>query len=402
MLIKVSFAFRASYIRQRGRSTISSDFLSEEIIEIAEVQAEEARMAYRLVPERGLRNDDGVSRRPATRSIMEWQGRLYWPVMDGTGARHIDVRRWGLELGKPAGRHTERSRRKAGALPDVLGLTSALRGRQWPLWRMESMPIRTVVESNREVALAHLRREAARLLLIGNRLYCEGTEPVWLLRANINHFDVIPQPLRLDAVDCTTPGVFDGPIRDEPLVPFLHYETFRADREKDARRLISERLAADPLGRDNYFTPDLWRIEVGEAIPDNDTLTPMLLGLHDCVGGMVSWAIAAVRRETPSLSSATDDEIAAFHGPDYLKRLVGLKMMPLDSSARRMSGWIADVLQRLDGVDTRIDISGHVESVLRGLRRAAERAQLDIAAGLVPLTEEDREEQGPLAWLACA
>jgi hypothetical protein len=403
MLVKVMFAFRASYVRPRGRSVLSSDFLSEEVIEIAEIQKNQAEVAYRLLPAKGFEMPDGaVYRRPAPRSLMEWKGRLYWPVLDEGGFRRIDVRRWSLELGKPAGCHTSRSRRNGDRFPDVLGLTHMLHGRHWPTWRMEAVPIRTVVENGRELASAGLQHEAARLLLIGEKLYREGPEPVWLLRADIHHFDVVSQPLRLDAVDCTAPGLFDASVGEESLVPFLHYEIFRADREDDARGLIRARLAADPGRRDCYAAGGRWRIAVGSALPDHDALTPMLLGLHDCVGRMITWSINAVRREVPALRNTPDSEIAAMHGPDYLRRLAGVTMLAPDASARRLSGWVSDVLHRLDGVDTRVDIYGYVETVLRGLRRAADRADRDIAGGLVPLTEEDREDQGPLALLACA
>lgn len=400
MLVKVVFAFSASYIRPRGRSVITSDFLSDEIIDIAEIDTDEAEIAYRLKPAKGFEMLDGAHfRRPAARSVMEWQGRLYWPVLDDAGFRRINVTRWSTELGKPAGRHSDRSRRNGDRLPDVLHLTDALHGRSWPIWRMETVPIRTVIENRRESAAASLRREAARLLMIGEKLYREGPEPVWAVQANIHHFDLIAQALHLDAGDGDTFNLRDGPRDCEIPVPFLHYEMFRADRESDARALISARLAADPRGKDCYAGADRWGIAAGSATPDRDTLTPMLQGLHDCVGQMISWSTDTVRRQTPSLRDAPDREIAASHGPDYLQRLADVTMLPPGASARTLSGWISEVLQRLDGVDTRVDIYGHVETVLRGLRRAAERADHDIAGGLVPLTGEDREDQGHLALL---
>lgn len=403
MLVKVLFPFRATYIRPRGRSAIASDFLSEETVEIADIATDDADIAYRLVPGRHFKMLDGaVFRRPPPRALMEWQGRLYWPMMDQAGFRPIDARRWGLELGKLAGRHTDRSHRKPGYIPDVLGLTGMINGRQWPGWRMEAVAMRTVVESGRENAAARLRREAARLVMIGDKLYREGPEPVWLVRANIHHFDVISQALQLDAVDHTTPGLFDGPLPDDPLVPFLHYELFRADMEQDAEALIKQRLAANVGNRDYHAAPARWRVEKSAALPDHDVLTPMLHGLHDSVAKMITWAIAAVRREVRSLTEMPDQEVATAHGPDYLRRLADVSTLPPDASARQMTGWISEVLQRLDGVDTTVDAFGHVETIVRGLRRAAERADRDLANGLVPLTEADREDQGPLDLLACA
>lgn len=400
MLIEVTFAFSASYYRPRGRVPIYSDFLSDETVEIAEIQASEAEVAYRIEPAKSFKMLDGAFfRRPTPRSVMHWQNRLYWPVLNDTRFCQIDAARWRAELSKAAGRHTDRERRTGYRLPDVLALTDHLQGRRWPTDRMEAVPMREVIGNYRETAASSLRREAARLLMIGDDLYREGPEPVWVIQANINHFDMTPQPLRLDAGDEATSCLIVQTRPHEPPVPFLNYEIFRADRESDARTLIDERLMTNLRRKDCYRADDRWLISGKYAAPARDTLTPMLQEFHDCIGEIISWSIETLRREKPSLKDATDPEIAALHGPDYLKRLANLTMLAPGASARRLSGWISEVLQRLDGVDTRVDVFGHAETVLRGLRRAVERADHDIANGLVPLTKDDHDDQEHLVLL---
>jgi hypothetical protein len=326
--------------------------------------------------------------------VIRHEGRSYWPVMDPIG-RQLDVKTFMRDLRGPP--PTGRKIRGPGS--DPLGRTAALHGRNWPASRLEAVPVKTLVETARDAGIAALHRAAADLLVVGRQIYRRGSEPVWLVRCDINRFATGAQPLFMDAIDFD-PAAIPSDGREMP-VPFLHYEIFRADRESDARDLVRLRLALPGRERDYCVGRDCWRIE-GDATPDFDALTPMLRALHECVHGMTTWGLETLRRERPDIGGLSDGEVAAGHAPDWVRRIHGLQRLPEGASARRLSAWISECLGRLDGVDVRVDIYGWVETVLLGLRRAADRADRDIAAGLVPLTDEDREDDGPLALLACA
>lgn len=379
MLVRTTFPFRASYtLRPSGRAVHSADFVAEETVEIAEISEDEAEPAWRIVPSAGFRLPDG--RRPPIRRLVRHDGHCWWPVHDGPSFRALDTGRFLREMkGAPSGKAGRR-------IPDLLGRAAALDGRAWPAGRLEAVPVRTLIESRRDEAYARLHRAAADLLLVGRRLHRRGSDPAWLVRADINRFGGGAQHLFVDVLDVRhDPIPYDG---HETPVPFLHYELFRADREDDARALIAARLE-DPAG-DYVAGVDRWRIE-GVSRHGCDPLTPMLRTLHDRVHDTVRWGLDTV---------VPNDSRNGM--PDWLNRLAGLDRLAEDASARRLAGWISETLSRLDGTDAAADVFGWIETLLRGLRRAAARTDRDIAAGLVPLATEDERDDGALAWLAGA
>lgn len=395
LLVPLVFAYQVECIPRGGRNPRTLRFLDRTVVGIDEYGPDEAPIGYRTTMEIPAGLD---ATRLAGERCLRVLRRRSW-------GEPVDLATWMEELAAEAGDHTQIERRRI--VPDVLGLRPVAGLREpsegeeirapdhpypeeclWPARRIGEVPMRRVVESRHDAALAAIATAARRLAVVDGVPHVEKGEPVWRLRL-VGLPDGRTQSVKL-AIESYGDVMRDLAVRRASLVPFADYRLFRIDRTVD---LLAEIAELERTGtRDGV--DDVRRV-VAEAVVE---ISPQARPALDLASGMIADLASRTWRLAAEIASREDTRTGLFRS--FADVVAESSPPPAGGHAVEIADWLQDFVARTEDGSVRRPPDGHLTRHLTAVRAAVRALRRDLDAGLVARPGLDASEDDAIGSLA--
>jgi hypothetical protein len=160
IVVPASFPYTVEFIRRRSRTVENLIVWDQGAVAIYDVTDREAPLSYRVI---------SCAQSGPGYEIRSFQGRIWWPVFDGSRALSVDA--FIAELDDPNGCFLAAMNLSPSTLYSSRNVTT----RRFD----EDFSIRHILASSKEDRLTLAQRAASRLLVCDGYLYQEGGEPAY-------------------------------------------------------------------------------------------------------------------------------------------------------------------------------------------------------------------------------